>query len=60
MVRTMKCGDFGDCSDCTLRNCPNLAPLDWDDQECLSAGYFVADDEEPSDETLMEIMEGGY
>lgn len=59
-MRTMKCRDFNDCSECTMRNCPNLAPLDFDAQECLSAGYFVADDEEPSDETLMEIVKGDY
>lgn len=47
-----RCRDFADCVECTARHCPNLAPLDPDDCESLSARFVMEMDGE-----IMEDLE---
>ena len=55
---TQRCRDFADCSECTARHCPNLAPLDPDDCESLSGRFVMEMDGEIG--TEVEEMEEGY
>ena len=57
MFRDLKCSDFSDCVECTARHCPNLEPVDPDDNESLYAEFYKAMHEEPSEEELAKMME---
>ena len=46
MIKIRHCGDMRDCSECTIRHCPNLEPLDPDDQESLASQFYRACHEE--------------
>lgn len=53
-----RCRDFADCVECTARHCPNLAPLDPDDYESLTARFVMEMDGEIG--TEVEEVEDGF
>ena len=54
-MRSLRCKDFTDCVECTLRHCPNLEPVDPDEMESLYVEFSRAMDDE--DDEMKRRME---